>query len=111
MLVELDSLGNGPPDGIQAGPGPTSTWHTEWVGRFTQAAASEGFPVVQDADSAWARSEARQVARALEVAPVLVTGGRHARHRTIDDRVQALDMDKVVRAARAAARLVLEAGG
>jgi aminopeptidase YwaD len=111
MLVELDSLGNGPPDGIQVGPGPTSTWHTEWVGRFTQAAAAEQFPVVQDADSPWARSEARQVVRTLKVAPVLVSGGRHARHRTIDDRIQSVHMGKVVRATRAVARLVLEAGG
>lgn len=110
MLVELESLGNGPPDGIQVGPGPSSTWHNPWVGRFTQAAAAEGFPAVQDADIPWARSEARQVSRSLEIASVLVTGGRHARHRTIDDRMQAVNMGKVVRATRAAVRLILEAG-
>lgn len=111
MLVELDSLGNGPPDGIQAAPGPSSTWYSEWVSRFAQAAAQEGFPVMQDGDPSWARSEARHVARTLEVATVLVTGGRHARHRTIDDRPQSMNVEKATRAARAVVRLVTEMGG
>lgn len=110
LLIELDSLASGPPDAIQIGPSRNSTWHSEWVSAAGDCALASEFPFLQDADAGWNRSEVRRIAMAHTVPSVLFTGGKHHRHRTPEDNWVNARRKKVAMAARAAYRLVLNAG-
>lgn len=111
LAIELDAIGLGERSTLTVTPGPTLTWHSEWLDRFKRHAADEGFPVLPDGDLGWPRSEARVLARALTIPVVSISAGKHDNHRTVDDVVFPMKMKKIARAARAVWRLVLEAGG
>ena len=106
LVVELESLGGGPPDAIRVGPPLTSTWRTPLVGSFAEFAAAQGFPVVQEADRTWPRSEARVLTQGLEAPSILITGGPTHRERTPEDRPHLVQYGKVARASRAALALL-----
>lgn len=109
LIIELDAIGGGPPDGLRTGPVPNDPWYSEWVTRFNSSATPEGFWSILDADETWPRSEARILATTFQCPSLLVTGGEQAYHRTVDDRPLRVSTKKVAGVARATFRFVLEA--